>query len=478
MGKKQLVEWILEHQSGYEELARQIWERPETAYEESFASGLLGSVLEREGFRVRGEIGGIPTAFVAEYGTGGPILGILGEYDALPGLSQKVSAVREPVTPDGPGHGCGHHLLGTAGVEAAVALKHRLDAEGLAGTIRYYGCPAEEVLSGKTFMAREGVFDDLAAALTWHPGSQNTPWSTPTSALTSVELHFRGRAAHAGGAPHLGRSALDAVELTNIGANYLREHVPDGSRIHYTITNGGVAPNIVPDAASVWYYLRGADRDAADALLARLLKIARGAALMTETEVSWDIKGGAYSLNVNHTLNALLTGQQHEAQPPVFSQEEQEFAASLAATLETSQREAALDKARKLGLAPGELLPAAFSEQTPAGGAASGGSTDLGDVSWITPVGQIITTCAPVGIQVHTWQATAAFGSSIGLKGMHYAARLIALAAYELLTDGGAVLAQAREEFRESTRGRRYAPAIPAEVRAPVPVYAGRRESG
>ncbi|WP_426445896.1 amidohydrolase [Paenibacillus sp. S-38] len=469
MGKKQLVQWMLEHEPLYEDLALQIWERPETAYEELFASSLLSSVLEEAGFRLRRGIGGIPTAFVAEYGSGGPVLGILGEYDALPGLSQKVSAEREPVTPNGPGHGCGHNLLGTAGVEAAVALKHRLEAEGIAGTIRYYGCPAEEVLSGKTFMAREGVFDDLDAALTWHPGSQNTPWSTPTSALTSVELHFHGRAAHAGGAPHLGRSALDAVELTNIGANYLREHVPDGSRIHYTITNGGVAPNIVPDAASVWYYLRGANREAADELLARLLKIAQGASLMTETEMGWEIKGGAYSLNVNHSLNALLTRQKDAAQAPSFSEEDRRLALSLVDTLEPAQKEAALAKALKLGLPEGELLPAGFSEPGPAGGPPSGGSTDLGDVSWITPVGQIITTCAPVGIQVHTWQASAAFGSPIGLKGMHYAARLIALAAYELLTDRGEGLAQARAEFLASTRGRSYVPAIPREVLAPVP---------
>ncbi|MCZ8521685.1 MULTISPECIES: amidohydrolase [Paenibacillus] len=470
MGKKQLVEWMNEHRSTYEDLALRIWERPETAYEETFASGLLSSALEQAGFKLRTSIGGIPTAFVAEYGSGGPVLGILGEYDALPGLSQKVAAVREPVVPDGPGHGCGHNLLGTAGVEAAIALKQRAEAEGLAGTIRYYGCPAEEVLSGKTFMAREGVFDDLDAALTWHPGSQNTPWNTPTSALTSVELHFHGRAAHAGGAPHLGRSALDAVELTNIGANYLREHVPDGSRIHYTITNGGVAPNIVPDAASVWYYLRGADRDAADALLGRLLKIAQGAALMTETEVTWDIKGGAYHLNVNHTLNRLLVRQQHEAGPLVFTEEDHRLAASLAGSLDPALQEAASSKARKLGLAEGELLPASFSDERPGGRTASGGSTDLGDVSWIAPLGQIITTCAPFCVQVHTWQATAAFGSPIGLKGMHYAAQLIALAGYELLSDGGAVLAEARAEFQASTGGRNYVPAIPEHVRAPVPV--------
>ncbi|MEK8127985.1 amidohydrolase [Paenibacillus filicis] len=468
MGKKQIVAWLEENKSTFEELALQIWDRPEVAYTEAFASHLQSSVLREAGFSIQSSVGGVPTAFVAEYGSGKPVIGILGEFDALPGLSQKVSAVQEAVTPNGPGHGCGHNLLGTAGLAAAIALQQSIDAEGLTGTVRYYGCPAEEVLSGKTFMARAGVFDDLAAALTWHPGSTNSTWNTPSSALTSIEFYFQGRTSHAGATPHLGRSALDAVELMNVGANYLREHVPDGSRIHYTITNGGEAPNIVPDKASVWYYLRGANRAHVDELLERLIKIAQGASLMTETGVSWAIKAGAYDLNVNYTLNELLLGQHEEAGPLLFTDEDRSLAASLADTLDLAVRQLAAKRRQELGLADSDLLPTAFVNVRPAGKQAGGGSTDVGDVSWITPVGQITTTCAPYGVQVHTWQATAAFGSPIGLKGMHHAAKLLALSAYELLTDGGELLSRAQSEFARSTEGKPYVPAIPPEVKAPV----------
>ncbi|GKS14847.1 glutamate carboxypeptidase [Paenibacillus chitinolyticus] len=468
MGKRDLVEWLDGHAEKFEELALRIWEQPEVAYTEAYASKLQAAVLWEAGFTLRSGIGGAATAFVAEFGSGKPVIGILGEYDALPGLSQKVSAEREALVPGGPGHGCGHNLLGTAGVAAAVALSRRIREEKLPGTIRYYGCPAEEVISGKTFMAREGVFDDLDTALTWHPGSSNMPWNVPTSALTSVEFSFKGRASHAGSFPHLGRSALDAVELTNVGANYLREHVVDGSRIQYTITNGGQAPNIVPEDASVWYFLRGSGRDHVDELLRRLQNIARGAALMTETEVTWEIKAGAYDLNVNHTLNDLLYRQKDEAGPLSFTDEDIRLAAALADTLPPDIRESALKRGEELGLPAGELLPAGFVNVKPAPKTYGGGSTDVGDVSWITPVGQIITTCAPFGVQVHTWQATASFGSPIGLKGMHLASKLLALAAYELLTDGGVLLAEARAEFLRATNGRRYVPGIPSDVQAPV----------
>ncbi|MFE4713563.1 amidohydrolase [Paenibacillus sp. NPDC056722] len=467
MSKKQLVNWLETNRTTYEELALRIWNRPEVAYAEAFASKLQSETLEAAGFRITSGIGGVPTAFVAEYGSGGPVLGILGEYDALPGLSQKVSAVREPITPGGPGHGCGHNLLGTAGVEAVTALKQSLDEAGLSGTIRYYGCPAEEVLSGKTFMARAGAFDDLDAALTWHPGNSNAAWSIRTSALTSVEFFFKGRAAHAGVVPHLGRSALDAVELTNVGANYLREHVPDGSRIHYTITNGGEAPNIVPDEASVWYYLRGVNRKHVDELLERLIKIAQGGALMTETSVTWEIKAGAYDLNINESLNQLLVKQQDDAGELSFSAEDQELATALATTLDPDLLQAAKKRHQEWGKTD-ELLPTGFYENRSTSQTTGGGSSDVGDVSWITPVGQITTTCAPLGVQVHTWQATAAFGSPIGLKGMHHAAKLLALAAYELLTDGGEALNKARTEFLNSTQGKPYIPAIPQDVHAPV----------
>lgn len=467
MSKQHILQWIEDNQASFDQLADQIWAKPEVAYEERFASEAQARILQEAGFRITRQVGGIPTAFIAEYGSGTPIIGIIGEFDALPGLSQRVSTEPDPVVINGPGHGCGHNLLGTAGVEAAIAVADRLLVEGLIGTIRYYGCPAEEVLSGKTFMARDGVFHDLDAALTWHPGSSNLAVSAGTSALTSVEIHFNGRTAHAGAAPHLGRSALDAVELMNVGANYLREHVPDGSRIHYTIPNGGVAPNIVPEYASAWYFLRGANREHVDGLLERLLNIARGAALMTDTSVSWNIKAGAYDVKPNETLNDLLIQQAQEAGPIHFSVEDRKWATQLTETLDPVALRQAKQQTERLGLGGEGPLPTGFARWKPIG-VTLGGSTDLGDVSWITPVGTITTTCAPVGIQVHTWQATASFGSSIGRTGMQYAAKLLALAAYELYTTGEETLKRAKEEFRHATRDLAYTPAIPADVQPPI----------
>lgn len=257
MSKQQLFEAMTIAEPTFADIAKDIWEHPQLGYSELYASDLQQRTLRDAGFHVIANIGGVETAFIAECGSGAPIIGILGEFDALPGLSQAVSPTLQPLDEHAPGHGCGHNLLGTAGVEAVIALKNYMDEHNIAGTLRYYGCSAEELLSGKTFMARAGVFDDLDIVYTWHPGTFNMTTNLAMQALSSVEFFFHGRTAHAAAAPHLGRSALDAVELTNVGANYLREHVPDGSRIHYQITNGGLAPNVVPDKASVLYFLRG-----------------------------------------------------------------------------------------------------------------------------------------------------------------------------------------------------------------------------
>lgn len=471
MSKQQLLTWMDERQADFDDMARRIWAKPQLAYGEDFASSLQQSALSAAGFTVRAGLGGVPTAFVAEYGQDAPIIGILGEFDALPGLSQQASAERNPVVAGGAGHGCGHNLLGTAGVEAVIALRQRMETEGLSGTIRYYGCPAEEVLSGKTFMARDGVFDDLDCALTWHPSSANFAVNVSSAALTSVEYHYSGTTAHAGVAPYLGRSALDAVELMNVGANYLREHVLDGSRIHYTITNGGEAPNIVPDKASVWYFLRAGDREEVDRMLVRLTKIAQGAAMMTETEVTWDIKAGAYHYLVNHTLNDVMYAQAELSGPLGFTDEDHRLAEALVRTVDPqSAANAKKSRVSLFGIKEDGLLPEGWVNQKHESPKAMGGSTDVGDVSWIVPTGQIMTTCAPAGVEVHTWQATASFGSAIGLKGMRQAARIMALSAYELLTDrSGSLLKQARDEFNTSTGGRRYKPAIPEDVAPPLP---------
>ncbi|WP_078547715.1 amidohydrolase [Litchfieldia alkalitelluris] len=464
MSKQDLIDWIQRHEFRFTDMAQQIWDHPQVAYEETFASQLQMATLKEVGFKVTTDVGGVSTAFIAEYGIGSPIIGILGEYDALPGLSQAVNAVREEIIQSGPGHGCGHNLLGTAGVEAVIALKEIMEQEGIQGTIRYYGCPAEEVLSGKTFMARAGVFDDLDCALTWHPGTANFVVNMKMQAMVSIKFHFSGITAHAAGAPHAGRSALDAVELMNIGANYLREHTLDGTRIHYVITNGGLAPNIVPDKASVWYYLRASSKGEVEAMLQRVHKIAEGAALMTETQVQHEILAFAYDTLPNDVLNDLMFENMKITGSPLFTEREQEFAQELVDTVDST----IVESSRKLfGNTPDELLPPGYYNLPQLRGTTMGGSTDVGDVSWIVPTGQVMTTCAPVGVQAHSWQATASYGSSIGYKGMHFAAKTMALTAYDLLLNP-TFIEQARNEFMINTEGQRYKPGIPDYVQPPA----------
>ncbi|WP_028783894.1 amidohydrolase [Thalassobacillus devorans] len=457
MSKQQLIDVMESFQSEFSDMAKDIWEHPQLAYEETYASNLQRSKLKEEGFQIR-NIDGMETAFIAEYGNGKPVIGVLGEYDALEGLSQKVSTAKEEQSPNGSGHGCGHNLLGTAGVEAVSALKKVMEDNRLEGTIRYYGCPAEEVLSGKTFMARAGVFDDLDCALTWHPGSANQTMNKSLQALVSIKFHFKGTPAHAAASPHAGRSALDAVELMNTGANYLREHILDGSRIHYVISNGGAAPNIVPEDASVWYYLRAKNSKEVHHMLERLKKIAQGAALMTETEFHSEISASAYETLPNYNLNDLMYENMTAFNNMTFTDEEQHFAKELVTSLDPNLHSETEEV---------QLLPVECQNNEWEKGQTFTASTDVGDVSWITPTGSVFTTCSPAGVQLHSWQATASFGSTIGLKGMHLAARTLALTAYDLLTNPNNILEKAKEEFHKSTEGRSYEPGIPDEVKPP-----------
>ncbi|MBZ0299678.1 MAG: amidohydrolase, partial [Anaerolineae bacterium] len=280
-------EIILDHIHQQDEqlsyIAREIWDHPQIALRETFASDLLAQELEANGFSLERGVGQMPTAFVATWGEGQPIIGFLGEYDALPGLSQKVGTEKDPVEMGGPGHGCGHNLYGTACLGAVLALQEAMQQNRIPGTIRFYGCPAEETLVGKTFMARAGVFDDLDAALTWHPGSTNIVWNGSSLAMNSFKVNFHGFSTHAAAEPELGRSALDGVMLMDVGVNYLREHVIPEARIHSVITSGGQAPNVVPAYAQVWYFVRAPRRDQLNEIYARMLDIAQGAALMSGT---------------------------------------------------------------------------------------------------------------------------------------------------------------------------------------------------
>jgi len=440
-------------------LAKDIWDHPEVGLQEFYASRLIVDVLEKAGFSVNGGVAQMPTAFVASWGEGKPVIGILGEYDALPGLSQKVSATKEPIEEGAPGHGCGHNLFGVASLGAALAVKEAMEESTIKGTIRYYGCPAEETMIGKIFMARARVFDDLDAAIGWHPFYANTVWSCSSLAMNSFKVNFHGVAAHASAAPEAGRSALDGVQLMDIGVNYLREHIVEKARIHCVITNGGEAPNVVPPFAQVWYYVRAPLREQVEGIYSRMLDIAKGAALMTGTTFEVDFLTGGYDMLPNDRLGELLLEKLKQVGPPQFTDEEKDFAKQLQATLPPGAVENIL---RSYGLTregvgdplcdrivdpfdKGEVLPA---------------STDVSDVSYITPTAQVTTCCQALGTPVHSWQNVAFAGSSIGFKGMMLAAKAMALAALDLETKPD-ILKAARDEFEKKTEGKKYVSPLP-----------------
>ncbi|MEM7336596.1 MAG: amidohydrolase, partial [Chloroflexota bacterium] len=321
--KQDVVNWLEQNKAQFIQMADEIWANPEVKWEEFKASKLQADYLEEAGFSVAWGSGGISTAFIAEWSNGdGPIVGFAGEYDALPGLSQKLEPTAVPVNEGGHGHGCGHNLLGTGCLAAAVAAKNWLQATGTKGTIRYYGCPAEEGGSGKVFMARDGAFDDLDAAFNFHPGYTNSASKGSCVSVNKLRFRFHGRTAHAGVSPHMGRSALDAVELMNVGVNYLREHVRDEVRLHYVITDGGLAPNIVPDRAEVYYYIRAHKPKDVNEVTERVKKVAHGAAMMTETEVEIIFDAASTCILNNHTLADLQYDVMQEIGPIEFTEEE------------------------------------------------------------------------------------------------------------------------------------------------------------
>jgi aminobenzoyl-glutamate utilization protein B len=402
-------------------------------------------------------------------------LGFIGEYDALPGLSQKVKPTKEAVEEGGPGQGCGHNLLGTAAVASAAALKDWLQSTGKSGTVRYYGCPAEEKGSGKVYMARGGAFNDLDAAFNFHPANLNYAAKGSCVGVNSVYYRFFGRTAHAGGAPHEGRSALDAVELMNVGVNYLREHVKDDVRIHYIITDGGKAPNIVPEEAEVYYFIRAAKPDYLAEVTERVRKIAEGAAMMTETRVEVHNEDGCSPVLSNHYLSDLQHSAMGRIGPIEFTPEEIEFAQTINDAFPGSNSDyidrtidyyrlrpalaASLDEFRDQ-----PLVGANFTSIDE--GKVGTGSTDVGDLSQIVPLSMLMTACFPTGTPGHSWGEVAASGMSIGHKGMLHAAKIMAIAAADLIMVPEH-LVEIRQEFKSQTKGKVYNPPIPKDRKPP-----------
>jgi aminobenzoyl-glutamate utilization protein B len=418
--------------SFYGDIAHTIWDYAEMGYQEEKSSALLQNTLKNEGFSIETGVAGIPTAFIAEYGSGSPIIGILGEYDALPGLSQQAVAEKKSAGAKA-GHACGHHLFGTASAAAAISVKNWMIDNNITGTVRFYGCPAEEGGSGKVYMVRAGLFDDLDTAIHWHPGAENE--ANPGAALAnkSAKFRFYGISAHAAGAPEKGRSALDGVEAMNYMVNMMHEHIPQEARIHYVITDGGKAPNVVPDFAEVYYYSRHPERDAVINIFDRIVKAAEGAALGTGTTMDYEMIGGTHELLPNLTLQKVMYENLVKIGGFKYSDEEREFATNISKSLE----EDSLDTKYSEGVMPFQIDAPAY------------GSTDVGDVSFTVPtVGMSSATWVP-STPAHSWQAVAAGGTSIGTKGMMVAAKTMTATAIELFSNTD-IIDKAKAEFIES----------------------------
>jgi len=417
--------------------ARQLWEWAEVGYQEQKSSGLLQSELKAHGFKITPGVAEIPTAFVAEYGEGGPVIAILAEYDALPGINQDAVATRSPIEGKGAAHACGHNLFGAGSVEAAIAVSKWLRQTGTPGRVRLYGTPAEEGGSGKVYMVRAGLFDDVDIALHWHADDENSAAAQTTLANRSAKFRFRGVSAHAAGAPEKARSALDGVESFNMMVNMMREHIPQDSRIHYVITEGGTAPNVVPDFAEVFYYVRHPAPSEVDAIWTRLEDAARGAAMGTGTKVDWEVIHGNNPLLVNEPLARMMDAKLRQVGGVSYTPAEQKFAETIHASFDKP--------ANKLG-SEAEIQPYDVS--------LGYGSTDVGDVSYATPTVGLRTATWVPGTSAHSWQSSAASGMSIGFKGTQVAAKTLTLAAIELYSNPE-LRAEARAAF-DKARGPDY----------------------
>ena len=419
----------------YAGTAMQIWNYAEVGYQETKSSAALQSLLKDAGFQVTAGVAEIPTAFVATYGSGKPIIGILAEFDALPGVSQTAEPYREERADNTAGDACGHHLFGTASVAAGIAIKQYMAEHGLTGTLRVYGTPAEEGGGGKVYMVRAGLFDDVDAVLHWHPGNQNSASAASSLSNKSAKFRFYGKPSHAAASPERGRSALDAVEAMDYMVNMMREHISSESRIHYVITRGGEAPNVVPEFAEVFYYCRHPDMAIVKQNFEWIVEAAEGAAKGTQTRMEYEVIHGLYNLQPNETLARVMYNNLQKVGGVAYDPEEQSFANKIQ---------------ESFGPHPPDLAKAAEIEPFQVIERGSGGSTDVGDISWVVPTaGMSAATWVP-GTSAHSWQAVACGGTSIGIKGMMVAAKTIALTGIEILQDQP-TLNQAKSELQKRT---------------------------
>ncbi|MEM9393765.1 MAG: amidohydrolase [Pseudomonadota bacterium] len=455
------------HRAEFVDLSDRVFDTPETLYKEVRSVAEHTRMLEAQGFKVTENAAGIPTAVVGEAGDEGPVIAILGEFDALPYLSQAPGvAEHTPLEDGGNGHGCGHNLLGAAALLAATAVKDWLAENGIKGRVRYYGCPAEEGGAAKTYMVREGLFDDVDAAISWHPATFTGVNEARSLANTRIDFTFHGKAAHAAGAPELGRSALDAVELMNVGVNYLREHMPDNARVHYAYLDaGGMAPNVVQAKATVRQLVRAGSLPELNDLIARVRKIAEGAALMTETEVTSQVFSGVSNLLGNRPLEEAMQSELEKLGPVPFDSEDAAFARDIQATLKDAHIDTTF---KRIGAKPQKgLVLCDFIAPLDRHSDGGEGSTDVGDVSWAVPTVQArVATCA-IGTPFHTWQTVAQGKAPAAHKGLVYAAKVMAATACRLV-EQDALIAAAKQTHEDQLDHTPYKCPIPDDVRPPI----------
>jgi len=471
MDKECALDWIEKNNGLIIEISDKVWEFAELGLIEFKSSVLLADELAKHGFKVDRGVAGMPTAFVATWGEGKPVIGIMGEYDALPRLSQKKVPWKETLDLGSPGHGCGHNIHGASGMAAAVAIKEAMEKHRIRGTVKFFGCPAEENFSGKVFMVRDGIFSGVDAVISHHPDNMNDVSLMGCLAVNSVKFHFHGKASHAGASPEQGRSALDAVELMNIGVNYLREHVIQDARIHYIIEKGGDQPNIVPSYARSWYYVRAPEVNQLDFIYNWILDIAKGAAIMTRTEMKTESFGGIYKIVPNRTVTELIIKNMREIGLPKYSDEDLKFAEEIAKTITPEMKIAELKKSKRPGWQ--RLVDKLVDDEIPdpwGEGEVTHGSTDVADVSWQAPTVEFSTATWVLGTPAHSWQAVAQNGVGIGHKSLIFAAKVMAATAIDLLTRSDA-LNKAKEEHKQRIGNKKYRALIRPDDKPPLDVW-------
>lgn len=466
--KRVAWDWVDQHERMLVDTHMRIWELAEVGLQENKTADLLTDALGKEGFSVTRGVAGMPSAFVATYGKGNPVIGVMGELDALPGISNKPVPYKEPLVEGGAGHGCGHNGYAVTALGGALAVKAAMDEGLVKGTVKVFGCPAEETLVGKVFMVRDGVFDGVDACIGHHPSSFNGVSLRSGNAMNSVKFEFYGVASHAAGSPEQGVSAMDAVELMNIGVNYMREHVVQETRIHYVVEDGGHEPNVVPPYARSWYYVRAPERELVDIYYRKLLDIAEGADKMVGTTHKVTFLSGVHNGMENRVLGETAIANMRLVGAPTYSEEEEEFAAEMAKSIPREKKKIGLMSSSlpdAMGLMDMNLNTRIYD---PVGeGTKGGGSSDVADVAWNTPTVQFRTVYAIVGAPGHSWQNTASNGTSIGQKSTIFASKVMAGTVIDLLSDKK-LLQRAKDEWAKQMKGREYACPLPADLTPPL----------